>query len=449
MQIPIQPSLFEQQSLVKSVKRDAEWGTFKDSLRAPVHRWFTYPAGFSYKAVEHSIRRFHVLPGQTIYDPFMGSGTTNVVAKTLGINSYGVEAHPFVYRIAQTKMNWSIERDEVLAFIKVAHGEYARLSQSYEPAFVQEQFPELVLKCYPDNILAGLLALRTLVLERPLRDDLRIFFHVVVTALLREVSTAATGWPYIAPNKQKVTSLDKDVLAEFSNLARRMVGDIEAIKEWSNGRYQHTTHTLIYGDSRDTTDSIPNASADHVFTSPPYLNNFDYADRTRLELYFWGEAKTWGDITRDVRDRLMTSATTQIARSDPRYELSADLQEDCPEVAEFVATAVAELAERRLHKGGKKSYDLLVTGYFNDIHQIVRDVYRVLKPKTKALFVLGDSAPYGVHIPTDELIGKIGLGVGFTDYQIELLRARGDKWKENPQRHSVALRETIVILNKK
>lgn len=91
----------------------------------------------------------------------------------------------------------------------------------------------------------------------------------------------------------------------------------------------------------------------------------------------------------------------------------------------------------------------MVAGYFNDIHQIVRDVYRVLKPDTKALFVLGDSAPYGVHIPTDKLIGDIGLGVGFSDYDIEILRTRGDKWKENPQRHSVALRESIVILSKR
>jgi len=449
MQIPIQLNLFEQTQAVKLIrKQSAEWGTFKDSLRAPVHRWFTYPAGFSYKAVEYSIGRYSVLPSQTIYDPFMGSGTTNVVAKTLGINSCGVEAHPFVYRIAQAKMNWSIERGEVLEFIKVVHDEYPKLVQSYEPSFVQEQFPELVLKCYPDNILAGLLALRTLVLEEPLRNDLRTFFHVVVTALLREVSTAATGWPYIAPNKQKVTSVDKDVFAEFSNLARRMVDDIEEIKLWSDGRYQNTTHSLINGDSRNTVGEIPDESVDHVFTSPPYLNNFDYADRTRLELYFWGEAKTWGDITHNVRDKLMTSATTQIVRSDSKYNISSGLQTECPEVAEFIMTAVDELAVRRLQKGGKKSYDLMVAGYFNDIHQIVRDVYRVLKPNTKALFVLGDSAPYGVHIPTDKLIGQIGLGVGFSDYKTEMLRTRGDKWKKNPQRHSVSLKESIVILSK-
>ncbi len=449
MQIPVQLGLFEQSKTPQKKKQESEWGTFKDSLRAPVHRWFTYPAGFSYKAVEHPIERFGILPGQTIYDPFMGSGTTNLTAKTLGIHSFGVEAHPFVYRITTAKMNWCIDRGEVLEFLKVVRLELPHLSQSYHPDQIKETFPELILKCYQENTLADLLALRILVCEQKMSADLREFFFVVATALLREVSTAATGWPYIAPNKQKVTSLDKDVLTEFSNLARRMVDDIEEIKIWSNGRYQRTTHTLINGDSRDTTGQIPAESVDHVFTSPPYLNNFDCADRTRLERYFWGEAKTWGEITRDVRDKLMTSATTQIARSDAKYEISAELQADCSDVAAFVATAVAELSTRRLHKGGKKSYDLMVAGYFNDIHQIVRDVYRVLKPNTKALFVLGDSAPYGVHIPTDKLIGEIGLGVGFSDYDIEVLRTRGDKWKANPQRHSVALRESIVILSKK
>ena len=63
------------------------WGTFKDSLRAPVHRWFTYPAGFSFKAVEHSFKRFDIEQGMMIYDPFMGSGTTNLVAKYCLVSS--------------------------------------------------------------------------------------------------------------------------------------------------------------------------------------------------------------------------------------------------------------------------------------------------------------------------------------------------------------------------
>lgn len=74
----------------------ASWGTFKDSLRAPVHRWFTYPAGVSYQAVQEAFRLFKIRPGMTVYDPFAGTGTTNIVAKQHGVNSFGVEAHPFV-----------------------------------------------------------------------------------------------------------------------------------------------------------------------------------------------------------------------------------------------------------------------------------------------------------------------------------------------------------------
>jgi DNA modification methylase len=86
-------------------KEISEWGTFRDSLKVPVHSWFTYPAGFSYKAVEHSINQQNLQQGiSKIYDPFMGSGTTNLVAKSLGFNSAGVEAHPFVFDITQTKI---------------------------------------------------------------------------------------------------------------------------------------------------------------------------------------------------------------------------------------------------------------------------------------------------------------------------------------------------------
>jgi len=453
MQSSVQLSLFEKQTTSSSItkRKTSEWGTFKDSLRAPIHRWFTYPAGFSYKAVEYSLNKYQISPGQTIYDPFMGSGTTNLVAKTRGIDSFGVEAHPFVYRIAQTKMNWNITREEVLSVIKDVRLVFQNTTHTMPDTtsiVLEEQFPELILKCYETDTLRDLFILRQTILTYDMSPELRNFFFVVVTALLREISTAATGWPYIAPNKKKVTSSNKDVFTEFAIIARRMVDDVDKIKEMSQGRYKNSRHRLINGDSRNTKLHITEESMDHVFTSPPYLNNFDYADRTRLELYFWGEASTWGEISEQVRTKLITSATTQIARSDPKYDISDEIRKDCPDVTKFIETSICQLSDLRKTKGGKKSYDLLVAGYFNDMHLIVKDVYRVLKPGTKALFVLGDSAPYGVHIPTDDLIGQIGLGVGFDTYEIDILRTRGEKWKANPQRHSVALRESIVILSK-
>ena len=314
---------------------------------------------------------------------------------------------------------------------------------------LEQEFPELVLKCYEPATLFDLFLIREAVFAGDFKAETIDLLFVGLTNILRQVSMAATGWPYIAPKKLKTSSLNKDALVEFTRQVTRMAQDVELTRGEAHPQHINSVHRIFNNDSRDTKKFILNESVDHVFTSPPYLNNFDYADRTRLELYFFGEAKTWGDITETIRTKLITSATTQISRDDPRYRLSDELQKVSPEVYTFLSQAIEKLSDLRPTKGGKKSYDHLVSGYFNDMFLVLSDVYRVLKPNTKAVFVLGDSAPYGIHIPTDVLIGDIGQAIGFSDYHIDVLRTRGDKWKANPQRHNVGLRESIVTLRKK
>jgi DNA modification methylase len=437
----------------KNSKNEIEnWGTFKDSLKAPVHRWFTYPAGFSYKAVIHSIERFGITSDMVVYDPFMGSGTTNLTCKSLAISSLGVEAHPFVYKIAKAKMNWEINYQEAVIFIKKVENIFIKKLDetiNQQEFSIENCFPELVIKCYSKNTIEKLYILKNILEAEGLSEPVFDFFYVVITALLRDVSSAATGWPYIAPKKLKPTSADKEVLVEFIKLSYQMLKDIKNIKQGSSENHQKSTHNLFNADSRNTEMFIKNQSVDYVFTSPPYLNNFDYSDRTRLELYFWGDAKNWKEISDNFRTKLITSATTQILRGDSRYILLDDFRKECDEITNFIQTSAHKLAELRKIKGGKKSYDLMVIGYFNDMYKILKDVYRVLKPNTKALFVLGDSAPYGIYIPTDKLIGEIGVCIGFDNYKMEVLRKRGDKWKDNPQRHNISLQESIIILEKK
>ncbi|MCZ7540081.1 MAG: hypothetical protein M5U29_09240 [Anaerolineae bacterium] len=423
-----------------------ELGTFKDSLRAPIHRWFRYPAGYSFRFVDESLDLFGITPGEWVYDPFSGTGTTLICAKQKGINSYGVEAHSFVHWVAEVKLYWDYDYRHlgraIDAFLKAARKAVA--SAASRP-IIEGVFPELVYKCYHPSDLETLYTLRELVTNEIEDARFRDFLKLALTDTLRGAAAAGTGWPYISPRKNTGNQPPKDAFTVFEKTAWQMYQDLRVV----SGSLSPCETRNVLGDSRREQE-LGDGQVSLALTSPPYLNNYDYADRTRLELYFWGIASSWGEITEKFRDRLMVAATTQVVRNHhtPETALSREILEAAPEVYRTVQKAVNRLAELRLTKGGKKDYDLMVALYFSHIFAVLRETHRVLKPGGHFCLVLGDSAPYGVHIETDNLIGQLGLGLGFGQYSYYPLRTRGEKWKENPQRHSIPLREGIVILKK-
>lgn len=75
---------------------------FLNNMRLPIHRWFRYSAGFSAEWVKWLLAERD--GGELrVLDPFLGSGTTCLACDEMNIPSYGIEAHPFVYRVARAK----------------------------------------------------------------------------------------------------------------------------------------------------------------------------------------------------------------------------------------------------------------------------------------------------------------------------------------------------------
>src|SRR2546430_677259 len=90
--------------------------TFVPNMGLPVHRWFRYSAGFSAEWVQSAIK---AMPGTIrVFDPFAGSATTLIAAEAAGAESWGVEAHPFVYRVARAKLLWRSDPQEYLRKIE-------------------------------------------------------------------------------------------------------------------------------------------------------------------------------------------------------------------------------------------------------------------------------------------------------------------------------------------
>lgn len=404
-------------------------GTFQDSLRAPVHRWFKYPAGYSYKLVHTLSEDCRLTERNWILDPFVGCGTTSVAAKERGVNSVGIEAHPFVHWVASVKTYWEYDLGALHRLIQSLLSElHKRLNEPLAEEDL-DQFPALLHKCYSAGNLAKLKIIRDTIETYPCSEAEQNFFRLALTDTLRTASSAGTGWPYIAPSKYHAKQ-ERDALEAFAEQVLLMYEDVKKVRSL---RRSEVEARLLLMDAREAYP-LEVESMDLAVTSPPYLNNYDYADRTRLEMYFWGWAKTWGEITEKVRDKLIIAATTQIRRgSFSEMPLDPEMASLDTQVHAELSAKIEDLKHRRLEKGGKKSYDLMVAGYFNDMTQVMKQVYRVLKPDAPFVLVLGDSAPYGIYVPTEEYLGKIALGIGFSRFRVQPLRGRGDKWGHNTQ----------------
>jgi len=109
--------LFEAEQETKEVRPALEvvghTSNFLDNMRLPVHRWFRYTAGFSAEWVKW------LLAGRDssnlrVLDPFVGSGTTCLACDEMGIPSRGIEAHPFVHRVAQAKLSYTTDPERFI-----------------------------------------------------------------------------------------------------------------------------------------------------------------------------------------------------------------------------------------------------------------------------------------------------------------------------------------------
>src|SRR5207253_1223884 len=127
---------------------------------------------------------------------------------------------------------------------------------------------------------------------------------LVLSKTLERSSHSATDGIYKAPTSKKRSFSPQEATAHVCNMIRT---DLESIGD------SHLAHRAqIFGKSSETMTEIGDASVSIVVTSPPYLNNFDYAEMTRMQLYFWDMASSWGEITEKVRSRLIVNTTTAL-----------------------------------------------------------------------------------------------------------------------------------------
>ena len=427
----LQLDLFPTQSIVNELQNST---TFQDNMKLPLHRWYRYTAGFSGAWVGSLLEQGKREGRYRVIDPFAGSGTVMVESMLHGVDSYGIESNPYVYNIAMAKLQWNdFDVDflmrQCLEVLKNARNRIVK----------KTEYPELIVKCFPIETLQKLEALKLACYEIEDRK-LYNFIWFIITSILRSTSPVGTAqWQYIQPNKSKAKVLDPFIA--YQEKVAEIFKDIRYLRD----AFGKGSHTEMFREDARNIVSIPDKWADMVITSPPYANNYDYADAMRLEMLFWNDISGWKDLQDKVSVNLIRACTQHVSTlknvvddylSSP---LLTPIYDDIVEKYELLKV------ERENH-GGKKNYHMMIAAYFYDMAQVFFSLSRVTADNCRMCFVIGDSAPYGVYIPVDEWLGRLAQAAGFNDYSFEKLRDRNIKWKN--RKHRIPLKEGRLWINK-
>lgn len=408
-------------------------GAFTDNMSLPVHRWFRYSAGFSAEWVELLIDKQSLKSGDYVFDPFAGSGTTLLAAQTKNVNAAGAEYHPFVFRIAQTKLLWKESETELLNICQdIIHKAKSRTAPPELPK------SNLLTKCYSPEALNKLEAIRDIyLLEHSKLGSHSELIWLAITAILRECSGVGTAqWQYVLPNKVKAHV--RDPYIAFKTRMELFARDMRHMKE----RGGCGKADIRFCDARDLSSfSHLEGRVKLVVTSPPYPNNYDYADATRLEMTFWGEIGKWADLQPMVRHRLVRSCSQHAAAE--RLCLEELLEDaDVSPIRKELKEVCNKLAAIRETKGGKKTYHTMIAAYFGDLAKTWKALYPLCAKGADICFIIGDSAPYGIHVPAERWLGQLALSAGFHSWAYEKLRDRNIKWKN--RKHRIPLQEGFL-----
>ncbi|MBI5806654.1 DNA modification methylase [candidate division TA06 bacterium] len=393
----------------------------------PIHKWYRYTAGFSAIWAKQLIE-LHKSKGRTrVIDPFAGSGTVLLESEFENVESMGLESHPYIYRIAKTKLAWNYPAE------KFKESALLLLHQAKKKKINKTDFPKLILSCYPLDIIQKLEALKQTWLETEQEKEIKDFNWFVITSILRTTSPVGTAqWQYIQPNKTKAKVIDPFVA--YESKVNEMYFDMKGLQN----KNKNVKHAKLFNEDARDIKSIPKGWGDLVITSPPYANNYDYADATRLEMTFWGDINGWCDLQENVRKHLVRACTQHVSKLGNEIE---SILSDCKlkPIQEELSEVYEALKLERLKHGGKKNYHLMIAAYFKDLAEVFHSLRSVTNENCLMCFVIGDSAPYGIYVPVDKWLGELAVSAGFDSYSFEKLRDRNVKWKN--RKHTVPLQE--------
>jgi len=338
------------------------------------------------------INLLRVNEGETILDPFAGSGAFIADAPTMGLNAVGIEILEMGKLIAEVKSNLdydmqSLRKEVINLFISTRYEKYDLFTFNLS---LEDKVEELKSKLekytegsrFYRNIfphLKNVVYLKSLI-EQIENEKIRKFFLLLLSQKIVEFSEKRRSNNFIQSFLNYVEDRYLTLYATLK-LADRL-----------NVRITKGDVKIIRADSTQMT-FIDDNSIDGILTSPPYFDALDYIGNNKVSIIILG-----------FEDDLKYGSTKDYYSKFERYKLN--LPESSMNLVEL------------LRESRRSTKAQIVENYLRMMKLSFRECYRVLKPGRYYAMVVSKYHSWAINgeerrIETSKILADLGISEGF------------------------------------
>lgn len=440
----------------------------KDSL----HRWLKYKEGFSADLVKTLLDDFHLQKNAVVADPFMGSGTTALVALMNGYDSLGFDILPMsgiaikakttVYEYSLTELQHLLEE----------------IASAEVPAYYAGTTPEIAITKdgYPTETSRALAYYRQYFMHSDYSDEAKTLLELCTLNSLERISYSAKDGQYLrwdrrcpkmiaaaearkkTGRKPAAVKLDKGKLPTLKEALceelRSVIEDIRYFQQNDTKAFEAQSR-FIEGSALFELPKIADNTIDAVISSPPYCNRYDYTRTYALELAYMGITEQG---IRQLRQNLLSCTVENKPKTEELKAFYRNIGREAyyerimHTIQKNKTLQEINLALKQRSENGEinnKGVPRMVDGYFRELTFLFAELHRTCRPGAYVAFVNDNVRYAGEVIPVDYLTTQLAEQIGFTPVKIYTLRQqKGNSSQQMKKYGRVALRKSITIWRK-
>ena len=405
---------------------EESWEYAEADTQYHVHGIHPYPARMIPQIANRLIRERSKV-GETVLDPFCGSGSVLAEALLLGRNAIGSDINPLAHLIAKVKTTplesteLDLSSQKLLNNVKIKielrrRGSYKAPIPYFKNIFhwfTKDVIEELaIVKQQIDSAFPPLS-------ESRLRD----FFQACFSMTIRKTSNIAfEDNPYFirAMTAEDLMNHSPDVLATFE---KQVANGVQRVKEFSALCPKNVKSSVLLADSRAL--PLDDTSVNLIVTSPPYgeeSHTMSYSRFAKLSLLWMG--MTSYEINRYVKKTL-----------------GGDIIEPRPysKLLDNTVKAVSKKSKARAKE---------IFSFFWDYAKCLNQMFRVMAHGGYCCIVIGDRSAAGVTITNGDLTRELGKLSGFEPVQTYQREIPKKVLPRKDYKTELINRESIIIMRK-